>query len=140
MMPNSEEIYLKAREIVGSPYRHQGRSKEFGVDCIGVAIYVCDQFNLGNFDRVDYPRTPNGTLQPLVDEVCSPAILQPGVILLFKISATAQHCGIVSLFNEGLGLIHAWDIAEKVVEHRLSQDWLAKVVGCYGFPGVQYDG
>jgi cell wall-associated NlpC family hydrolase len=77
-------------------------------------------------------------MQPLVEEICSNEVLQPGVLLLFKISSTAQHCGIVSLYQNSLGLIHAWDIAGKVVEHKLTSDWINKVVGCYGLPGVHY--
>lgn len=132
------QVYLKARELVDAPYKHQGRSKQLGVDCIGLPLYVCKQLELGDYDRSDYPRAPNGTLQPLVEQICSLETLQPGVILLFKISATAQHCGIVSSYGDGLGLIHAWDIAQRVVEHKLTQDWKDKTVGCYGFPGVVY--
>jgi hypothetical protein len=138
-MITTEQVFLAARELVGAPYKHQGRSKELGLDCIGLPILVCQQLNLGDFDRKDYPRAPNGTLLPLVEQHCTLETLQPGVLLLFKISATAQHCGIVSLFNGGFGLIHGWDIAERVVEHKLTQDWKDKTVGCYGLPGVSYD-
>jgi cell wall-associated NlpC family hydrolase len=134
----TEQVFLAAREFVDAPYRHQGRSKELGVDCIGLPLMVCQQLQLGDFNRADYPRAPNGTLQPLVEEICNQEILQPGVILLFKISATAQHCGIVSFYRQDLGLIHAWDIAQRVVEHKLTQDWIGKTVGCYGLPGVNY--
>jgi cell wall-associated NlpC family hydrolase len=137
-MITADEVFLTAREYVGSPYRHQGRSKELGIDCIGLPILVCKALGLGDFDRVDYPRTPNGTLQPLVEEICTPETLQPRVLLLFKISATAQHCGIVSMYNNDFGLIHAWDIAERVVEHKLTQDWNGKIVGCYGLPFTSY--
>jgi cell wall-associated NlpC family hydrolase len=138
-MITTEQVFLTARELVDAPYKHQGRSKQLGVDCIGLPIYVCKQLELGDFDRSDYPRAPNGTLQPLVAQICTLETLQPGVILLFKISATAQHCGIVSIYNGEFGLIHAWDIAQRVVEHKLTQDWKLKTVGCYGFPGVTYD-
>jgi cell wall-associated NlpC family hydrolase len=133
------EVYTTARSLVGTPFQHQGRKKDVGIDCIGVPIWVANQLGLGDFDRFDYPRSPDGTMQPLVEEICSHEVLQPGVLLLFKISSTAQHCGITSLYENEPGLIHAWDIAGKVVEHRLTWDWIDKVVGCYGLPGVNYE-
>ncbi len=135
---NPTQVYLTARDLVGTPYQHQGRKKDIGIDCIGVPIYVANKLELGEFERVDYPRSPDGTMQPLINSICSDEVLQPGVLLVFKISDTAQHCGIVSSYQEGLGLIHAWDIALQVVEHRLTKDWIDKVVGCYGLPGISY--
>jgi cell wall-associated NlpC family hydrolase len=137
-MNTPDQVFLTARKLIGAPYRHQGRSKKLGVDCIGLPLYVCKQLNLGDFNRIDYPRTPNGTLQPEIEQICAPIVLQTGALLLFKISATAQHCGIISLYQGDFGLIHAWDIAERVVEHKLTQDWKNKIVGCYGFPGISY--
>jgi cell wall-associated NlpC family hydrolase len=134
-----EQIYLTARELVGTPFKHQGRSKGLGVDCIGVPLYVCKKLGLGDFDCHEYPRAQYSTLQQRVESVCTPAVLQPGVLLLFKISSTTQHCGLVSLYRDGLGLIHAWDVAGYVVEHKLIKDWLNKTAGCYGLPSVTYN-
>lgn len=137
-MTSPKDVYLAARELVGTPYLHQGRHKRMGVDCIGVPILTANCLGLGNFDVSGYGRTPDGTLIKRIAEVFPPFVLQPGVLLVFKIRSVPQHCGIVSRYMDGLGLIHAWDVADKVVEHRLTQGWLNKVVGCYGFPGVIY--
>lgn len=134
------DVYLKARELVNTPYLHQGRLAGIAIDCIGVPIWVAHQLELGDFDKADYPRSPDGSMVELIIEVCSPEVIQAGVLLVFEISGIAQHCGLVSDYQDGYGLIHAWDIAGKVCEHRLTKDWIKKVVGCYGLPGVPYDG
>lgn len=138
-MPTGIDVYLKARQLIDTPYVHQGRKAGIAIDCIGVPVWVARELGLGDFDKEDYPRSPDGSMVELITEVCSREIIQPGVLLVFKISGTAQHCGIVSLYQGNFGLIHAWDIAGKVCEHRLTKDWLDKVVGCYGLPFVKYE-
>lgn len=138
-MPKSVDVFITARTLVNTPFIHQGRKKDLGIDCIGIPIYVAQKLALGDFDRFDYPSRPDGTMQKLISEICHDEVLQPGVLLVFKISQVGQHCGIVSTYQNRLGLIHAWDIAGKVVEHCLTRDWIDKVVGCYGLPGVSYD-
>ena len=137
-MPTGTDVYFKAKELINTPYVHQGRKKGVGIDCIGVPIWVANQLNLGDFDKADYPKEPDGSMIKLIEQHSTKELLQPGVLLVFKISTVAQHCGIVSLYMGGFGLIHAWDIAGKVVEHRLTEDWLKKAVGCYGLPRVNY--
>ena len=139
-MPSGTHVYFKARELINTPYQHQGRKKGVGIDCIGVPIWVAEELGLGNFDKIDYPRVPDGTMEKLIAQNCTQELLQPGVLLVFRISVEAQHCGIVSNYMGGQGLIHAWDVAKKVVEHKLTKDWVKKVVGCYGLPGINYYG
>lgn len=139
-MVTGVDVYLKARELVDTPYLHQGRKLGIGIDCIGVPIWVASALELGDFNKADYPRSPDGSMLELIDSVCSPEVIQAGILLVFEIRGVAQHCGIVSIYQNGYGLIHAWDIAGKVCEHRLTKDWIKKVVGCYGLPGVPYDG
>lgn len=134
-----KDIYLAARKLIGTPYIHQGRKRGIGVDCIGVPIWIAKELGLGDFNKFNYPRLPDGSMQARISEVCSDCLMEPGVLLVFRISSVAQHCGIVSELQDGrYGLIHAWDIAGRVAEHRLTKDWIKKVVGCYGLPGVSY--
>ena len=149
-MINSIEVVKSARKLIGTPYLHQGRLPGKACDCLGVPILVGAE--LGLFDhlsfeqkelinRADYRRIPDGTMGKKIDLICQKRFLQQGVLLLFKISTVEQHCGIVSNYMNGYGLIHAWDVkgVNKVCEHRLSKDWLQKVLGCYGLPGVKYE-
>lgn len=144
-MVNGTAVYLKSRELVGSKYIHQGRMKGIGIDCLGVVIWTANQLNLGITDVRNYPRNPDGTMQDKIAAVCPEIEMKPGALLVFAISEYPQHCGIVSNYNppyssfgEGLGLIHAWDIAGQVVEQRLTEKWRSRIVGCYGLPGVEY--
>ena len=135
-MVHPTDVYLKARELVGTPYFFQGRNKDPGIDCIGVPIWVASQLGLGNLNRLDYTRVPDGTMQQKIADVCPEWFLTPGALVVLKIEAFPHHCGIVSRYMDGLGLIHAWDIAMVVAEHRLTQDWRDRIVGCYKLPGV----
>ena len=128
-----------ARTFLNTPFQHQGRVKGVGIDCIGLPIMVAKSLNLGDFDQADYPRNQDCSMLEKISNVCVPVVIQPGALLVFKISVAAVHCGIVALNQEGsLNLIHAWDVAGKVVEHKLTKDWTSKIVGCYGLPGVNY--
>ncbi len=134
------QVVISSREFLNTPFQHQGRVKGVGIDCIGLPIVVAKSLNLGDFDKSDYPRNPDGSMLPLIKNVCQPIVIQQGALLVFKISQVAQHCGIVTHYVlGGYGLIHAWDVAGKVAEHKLTKDWLDKVVGCYGLPGVRYE-
>ena len=146
MVISGSHVYLKARELVGSPYVHQGRMKGVGIDCLGVVIWAAQNLGLDITDVSNYPRNPDGTMKDKIAAVCPTIQIQPGALLVFAISEYPQHCGIVSSyqppyssFGEGLGLIHAWDIADQVVEHWLNDEWRDRIVGCYGLPGVTYE-
>ncbi len=137
-MPTATDVYLTARELVGTPYIHQGRRKDIGIDCVGVPIWVARKLELEIEDVQDYGRLPDGTMLDRIAEVCEPGVLVPGALAVFQIVSVPQHCGIISRYMDGLGFIHAWDVAKVVCEHRLTFDWRDRLVGCYKLPGVHY--
>lgn len=131
MVVSPTEIYLTARQLVGTPYHHQGRQKDLGVDCIGVPIWVARQLNLQIADPCDYCKQPDGTMLQKIQAQCPTWFLTPGALLVFQIRGIPSHCAIASKYMGGLGMIHAWDVAGVVVENRLTDDWLNRIVGCY---------
>ena len=138
-MITGKDIYQVARELVGTPYVHQGRKKNVGIDCIGVPIWVCNRLGLGDFDRYDYSRLPDGKMLEKITEVFSRSVsLDVGVLLVFKIRSVPSHCGIVSNYKNtnALGLIHAWEVAKKVTEDQLTSSWMNRIVGCFSLPGI----
>lgn len=140
-MINPEAVATEAIKLINTPYQHQGRKAGIGIDCIGVPIVVARNLNLSksSFDEINYRRIPDGTLLKKIETVCQPIVIQQGAILVFKISAEAQHCAIFTgLGSGGDHICHAWDIAGKVVHHRIGM-WKKKVVGVYGLPGVNYE-
>ena len=133
------QVVAEAFLLINTPYQHQGRIPGLAIDCIGLPIIVAKNLGLGDFDRIDYGRSPDGTFKEKIEAVCQPIVIQPGALVIFRISVEAQHCGIVTEHPlGGEGLIHAWDIAGKVVHQRMG-DWRKKIVGCYGLPGVSYE-
>ena len=138
MMVFPSDVYWVARELIGTPFQHQGRKRGVGIDCAGVPIYVLNRLNLADLDVSNYPRLPNGRMIEKIEKYCQKISLQSGALVVYRISAQPQHVGIVSEYMGGLGLIHAWDVAQEVVEHRLPEEWNSRLVGCYGLPGVFY--
>ncbi len=64
----SNHIVSEARSWLGTPFKHQGRVKGVGCDCIGLIAGVARALKLPSrqggwlheYDRCDYPREPGG--------------------------------------------------------------------------------
>lgn len=133
-----EDIVLTARSYMNVPYHHQGRNR-WGVDCIGLAIAVCRDLGLGDFDFQNYSREPDGvTLLAEIEKHCTPVKnYKIGDLLVFKLKVLPQHCGIVTDLQEGFGLIHAYQTIGRVAEHNLTDWWTERIVAAYRLPGVK---
>ncbi|MET0156123.1 MAG: NlpC/P60 family protein [Rickettsiales bacterium] len=137
-------IVEKAREWIGVPFLHAGRTKK-GVDCVGLIVGVARELRLGDKngeplerrDEKGYGRS--GRAQRLVfalsDALCavSEKEAKPGDVALFRIGAHAQHVGFLSTLEEGGAstVIHALENVGKVAEHRLCDSWRKRIVGIY---------
>ncbi len=131
-----------ARSWLGTPFKHQGRMKGVGVDCLGLLVGVALKLDLKDksgeplvtLDRLGYGHFPDeialqSALENALHVRAEPCI---GAIGLFTIDGRTQHLGIFGDYGAGeLSLIHAYAPHRKVVEHRLSEEWLERVVGCY---------
>ena len=57
-----DEIVAQARTWLNAPYRHQGRSKTDGVDCMGFIIGVAEELGYTTIEAPNrYSTAPNGT-------------------------------------------------------------------------------
>ena len=128
------ELSIKARGWLGVPFRHQGRSR-YGVDCLGLLVKLAEELQLTSRennafwseDRTDYGHYPNAL--ELLSETDS---IVPGVVLLLEVDRRATHLGIASKYSQGgMGLIHAYAPARKVIEEPLSSYWLGRVVSAF---------
>lgn len=137
-MATRAEVIACARSYLNAPYKHQGRIRA-GIDCIGLAIAVCQDLGLGDFDFQGYSREPDGvTLLREIEKICTPTQeYQPGDLLIFRIRKYPQHCGLVTELAGQLGLIHAYQSIGKVAEHALTDWWVERIVGAYQLPGVE---
>ena len=98
------EVVVEARTWLGTPFRHQGRIKNVGVDCLGLLVGVAAELNLKSktgepltaLDELGYGHFPDSDyLQKQLAETME-VIEKPivGSIGLFCIDGRAQHLGI----------------------------------------------
>ena len=128
------DIVAAARALIGTPFRHQGRSDK-GLDCAGVLITVARALGVEVVDVDGYSRRPScGLLEATLD--AQPALrrvglagMQAGDLLLMRFHGAPQHLGIFT----GENLIHSYSAVGKVCEHRLNAEWRARIVRVYRF-------
>ncbi len=132
---HDKKIFLTARSCVGSPFRHQGRNPAFGLDCVGLIVYVAKSVGLAAFDHLDYKRIPvreaisshahsAGFIQR------SKSDMQPGNIIILKFGKYLEHAAILS----DRGIIHACEKYGRVVEHGLNDEWRSRIISVHSFP------
>ena len=133
-------IVAQARSWLGTPYHHQARLKGVGCDCLGLVVGVADELSLTRsdgtpliqFDETNYSRQPDGAyltsmLQSLLQEVPKESAA-PGDLALFTIERNPQHVGLLTEYEDGLGVIHSYAPSRKVVEHRLDKKWQQRII------------
>lgn len=133
-MTTRQQIIDAARSYRGVRYHHQGRGRA-GIDCAGLLVCVARDVGIAaDGDQVGYSRTPDGkSLKSALDGFGVPVeAYQPGDFLLMRFDSQPQHIAIVT----DVGIIHSYLSARRVVEHGLSDDWRARIVQAYAFPGV----
>lgn len=139
-MNQANDIVAQARSWIGTPFHHQARLKKIGCDCLGLIVGVVDELELKDkngvklaaYDEVTYSKEPDGEylIQKLVDVLAeiAPEEMRPGDLALFKVRENPQHLAILTDYEGGLGMIHSFAPARRVVEHRLDDDWRARLV------------
>lgn len=141
-MTTRPEIIAAAREMIGVPWVHQGRS-ERGLDCGGLLVTaIAKRFALTDADVVGYDRMPDGkTLKAICDEHMMPIRIdeiQPAdVVLMIGPMRRPQHLALVTDYPwGGLAILHAAADHGKVIEHRLNANLARRIVAAYRLPGV----
>lgn len=137
------EIVAIARETLGTRYSHQGRVNGLALDCAGVPVHVARRLGMSFEDITNYGRLPvPAEMRRVLDAnlVRVPrAEMQIGDVAWIRFQAEPQHFGIVGDYvHGGFSLIHAYNGSglRKVVEHRLDEQWAARIVAVWRFPGV----
>lgn len=141
----SQCVVDAARSWIGTRFSHQGRRKKNGadkggVDCLGLLVGVADECGLmqhgkalARFDERDYGHYPceKRLLEGLLKhfERYDKNEIQVGDVVLVRIDEHAQHVGIIGDYaSDEFSLIHAYAPARVVVEHRLDESWMSRVV------------
>ena len=137
-------IVSTAREWLGTRWQHQARLKNVGCDCAGLVIGVARECGVKGieFDVNGYDRKPSGNelhshcsthmaTVPLAD-------MKPADVVLMRFETEPQHLAILGDYvGGGLSIIHAYAFSRKVVETRLDELWLSRIVCAYQMPGVE---
>lgn len=141
------DIVRETRSWVGTRYRHQGRVKGVGVDCIGLVGGVALAVGVPNAadwfadrDMHNYARTPDRALllracARFFDPVPLPTA-RDGDVLLFALQGQPRHFAIL-VDEHRQRIVHAYALlaARRVVEQGLPIA-LATTLGAYRFKGV----
>lgn len=132
------DIVTAARAYLGTPYRHQGRVRGVGIDCLGLLICTARDLGLAaaEYDVPHYTHQPDqteflaGLRRHLIEIPVSQA--QPGDVLLLSSHGVATHVA----FRTDAGVLHAYAPAGQVVEHGLRAAFSRAVKAAFRAPEV----
>lgn len=143
------EIVLRARDWIGTPYRHQHATRHAGCDCLGllrglwremggdepeqIPAYTMDWSETSGEERLW--RAAQAYLLPK----SGPPM--PGDVLLFRMASgsVAKHLGIQGDIAPVPTFIHAYS-GHGVVENALSDPWARRIVARFIFPTLSLEG
>lgn len=88
-MTTGHDIAEAARALIGTPFRHQSRDPEVGLDCVGLVVAAHAAVGIELCGRTDYPRRPSadelrGMLRSQLREVAVGLPWGPGDVLLIR--------------------------------------------------------
>lgn len=125
------DISSYAHELLGVPFKHQGRNPAVGIDCAGLVSIALTRAGVPHSDVKGYGRNPDGVTlkkhlaaQTNMREIGFP---EAGCIILFRIKHDPQHVAVW----DGELLIHAYSTAGCVTTNPLDTWWLDRIVACY---------
>ncbi|NOZ66884.1 MAG: hypothetical protein GXP00_10395 [Alphaproteobacteria bacterium] len=132
-----QKIFLAARDCVDSPFRHQGRDRASGLDCVGLIVHVAKTLNLGAFDYKGYKRIPGreaiSRYAAMAGFLKKPmARMAAGDVVILRFGRYLEHAAILS----DRGIIHACEKYGRVVEHGLDPEWRSRIISVHSFPEI----
>lgn len=130
-------IVDKAREYIGVPYKHQGRTKH-GLDCVGLLVAIWRDTGLENDDFNGYGE--NANIKLLTEKLDKHFIRirggEPLPADVFWMRATDGLERHLALYTENNTIIHAVNNGpKKVVEHSYTPETRSRVFGILRWRG-----
>jgi cell wall-associated NlpC family hydrolase len=143
-----QQIQDEARKMLGTRFKHQGRSPRAGLDCIGLVACIARALGAQPDDFLEYGRTPKPTV--LLDRASRGMMpieaeeARGGDVLLFWLRKRRdvpipQHFGVMT---DAGTIIHAQRHSKsnrgsgRVVEQPLDDYWRRRICGAYRLRGV----
>lgn len=137
-MLTRQAIINTARQFLGVPWHHQGRSLA-GIDCVGLIACVARILGIPHTDGQGYKReAKNGSLiEPIKQQLTEVQFPQAGTVVVFWFKESTREPQHLAIANGTGGIIHAHISLKRVVEiKRLTKAWSRRICGYYDFPGV----
>jgi hypothetical protein len=128
-----------AKSYIGTPFRHQGRSPHFGLDCAGVLVCALEGAGVRVNDCRVYDRVPpRDLLQSMVElhgftESTRPPKTDDVCLFWMRNRRLVIHCGVV--VEDGRSLIHVE--AGRAVEAVPLRLWSEQLAATYTYKGKQ---
>ncbi len=142
-MTTRAEVTAAAYGWMGTPWRHQHRTKGTAVDCAGLVIGVARELGLvaPDFDFTGYGRQADGTLLAVCERFMTRIPrdqMAAGDVLVVAVESDPQHMGILVPYRHGgLSLVHASSTARQVVETRVMFGRTFVFRAAFRLPGVE---
>lgn len=123
----------KAREYLSVPYRHCGRDRN-SVDCAGLILCAYKDAGVelppvptyGRMVKPDFLLKMMNNRFKLIGGINNAEL---GDVIVLRFSHQPQHLAIFT----GNAIIHSYEKVGKVVEHRLADVWIKRIVGVYRY-------
>ncbi|WP_169545017.1 C40 family peptidase [Sneathiella aquimaris] len=123
-MDHNSQLIETARKWIGVRWVHQGRSRQQGVDCVGLCHCVATECGISVPDIQGYSRRQDGSaLMALLNtSLASIPVRAAGVgdIAVFKDMGYPVHMGILSCQSGTATVIHAHARRRQVLEEALA--------------------
>lgn len=129
MSETGNKIAAAAIDMVGTPFRHQGRKPRSGLDCAGVVL--CSVWSAG----CDVPECLGYGPIPKTDVLLTELAArlhrvhrddcEPGDIILFEYRPNLPMHFAVLVGQEQI--VHAHSVTGCVVQHRMTQAWTSRI-------------
>lgn len=143
----TDPLVAEARGWIGTPYRHQARTRGAGTDCLGLILGLWEA-RFGALPEPVPAYTPDWSetggqerLWAAARRHLRPATTSaPGQVILFRMrrGAVAKHLGLQAETGRRPSFIHAYS-GRGVVESPLTPPWAAAIVARFAFPDTPPD-
>lgn len=140
-MVTQAEFVAKAREALGTPWKHMGRVVPYALDCVGLLLWTLRQTNLNHYEPPAYDESAKwhqfvGFFREHLPEI-KLADLRPGDVIIFRQFTFPCHCGILTEAGPDPKFIHSYRLRGQVVEERYTDRWKKVSVTAFRVPGVE---
>lgn len=134
---SASALVTEARRWLDTPYLHKGRTIGRAADCAAPIVWLAHVAGIEYDESLNYGKVPHpGRMRAVLEKhlVSVPwHLMQDADVLFLSWKEQPHHLAI----KTPVGMLHAFNLIGKVVEHPISDDWNRRIRGVYRFPGVE---